>query len=529
MEDNFLWWRDGIIYQIYPRSFYDSTGSGIGDLRGIMQRLDYLEELGIDAIWLSPINPSPDRDFGYDVSDYLSIDPKFGRIEDFEELVKQAGIKGIHIVMDLVLNHTSDQHPWFQESRSSRENPKRDWYIWKEGKRKGQPPNNWLSVFGGSAWKWDENTGQYYLHMFYPEQPDLNWRNPEVRKHLLEVFRFWLEKGVKGFRLDVFNLYFKDDKFRDNPVRPFHVRPDQRQAMKYNSDLPEMMDVLADIRAILDQYESAYAVGETFLSTPEKTAGYCGEHALHQAFLFDFLECPWNAQRFSRVVEQWEEAIGMDRWPNYVLNNHDVKRSASRYGQGENDERLKIAAAMLLTLRGTPFLYYGEEIGMREVKLKKSQILDPVGLRFWPFYQGRDGCRTPMQWDLTANAGFTSGRTWLPLHPDWQERNVEKQVKDSGSLLNFYKELIALRRAEEVLVKGEIHLLYDAPRNVLAYERVYLNKKAWIYLNFSDKPQWIGIPDATIRKVFSSQRGNHDEGTHDSLLPNEALIVFSAD
>jgi alpha-glucosidase len=428
--------------------------------------------------------------------------------------------------MDLVLNHTSDRHAWFMESRESRDNPKRDWYIWRDGKDKGRPPNNWLSVFGGSAWEWDETTRQYYLHMFYKEQPDLNWRNPEVRSQLLDVFRFWLDKGVKGFRLDVFNLYFKDEEFRDNPVRPFHVRPDQRQELKYNCDLLEMKDVLTEICKVLDQYDDAYAIGETFLGTPAKASSYCGEHALHQAFLFDFLECSWNARCFPNVVKSWESALGREDWPNYVLNNHDVKRSASRYGQGEDDERLKVAAAMLLTMRGTPFLYYGEEIGMREAKLKRTQILDPVGLRFWPFYKGRDGCRTPMQWNREVNAGFTSGDPWLPLHPNWQKRNVESQAKDYVSLLNFYKKLIALRRSEEVLVKGDIHFLQDVPKKVMAYERRFSDQKARIYLNFSDKLQAIGMPKGTTQKVFSSQRASCAGETLNTLLPKEALIVF---
>ncbi|MBM3138205.1 MAG: alpha-glucosidase, partial [Chloroflexi bacterium] len=485
--------------------------------------------LGIDAIWLSPINPSPDRDFGYDVSDYLSIDPKFGSMDDFDELIQQTERKGIRIVMDLVLNHTSDQHPWFQESRSSRENPKRDWYIWRDGKGIGRSPNNWISIIGGSAWEWDEAMGQYYLHMYYKGQPDLNWRNPEVRENLLDVFRFWLGKGVKGFRLDVFNLYFKDEEFHDNPVRPFHLRPDQQQALKFNCDQPELKDTLAEIRKILDQYNDAYAIGETLLSNPGKAAGYCGENALHQAFLFDFLECPWNAHRFSSVFDQWEKSLGRDRWPNYVLNNHDVKRSASRYGQGEDDDRLKVAAAMLLTLRGTPFMYYGEEIGMREVTLKRSQILDPVGLRFWPFYKGRDGCRTPMQWNSIENAGFSIGQPWLPLHPDWRERNVENQTKDPGSLLNFYKELIVLRRSEEVLVKGEIRLLQDVPNNVLAYERVYLTKKARIYLNFCQTPQEVNFAKEEILKGFSNKRKEFHFQNTISLFPDEALILFSSD
>ena len=525
---DFLWWRDGIIYQIYPRSFYDTTGSGIGDLNGITAKLDYLSDLGVDALWLSPINPSPDRDFGYDVSDYLTIDPKFGTMADFERLIDEAARKGIRIIMDLVLNHTSDQHPWFLESRSSRDNPKRDWFIWRNGKGNGQPPNNWLSVFGGSAWQWDEASGQYYLHMFYKEQPDLNWRNPEVHQQLLNVFRFWLDKGVKGFRLDVFNLYFKDAKFRDNPVRPFRLRPDQRQKMIHNCDLPEMMNVLAEIRELLDQYDDAYVVGETFLGSPVKAAGYCGENALHQAFLFDFLECRWNPNCFSKVVRQWKTALDKANWPNYVLNNHDVVRSASRYGQGEDDERLKVAAAMLLTLRGTPFLYYGEEIGMREVKLPRSRILDPVGRRFWPVYKGRDGCRTPMHWNTGANAGFSPGTPWLPLHHDWLERNVENQESNPGSLLNFYRRLIALRRSEPVLVQGSLELLEDMPSGMMAYRRALDGRSAWIYLNFGKKNRQIAAPEVKISRIFSNQREDLPAGQTIELLGNEALILISA-
>ena len=528
MEKDFLWWRDGIIYQIYPRSFYDTTGSGIGDLNGITEKLDYLGDLGVDALWLSPINPSPDRDFGYDVSDYLSIDPKFGSMPDFERLIEKAAKKGIRIIMDLVLNHTSDQHPWFLESRSSRENPKRDWYIWCDGKGNGQPPNNWLSVFGGSAWQWDEASGQYYLHMFTNEQPDLNWRNPAVRRQMLDVFRFWLDKGVKGFRLDVFNLYFKDAEFRDNPTRPLHIRPDQRQRMIYNCDLPEMMDVLAEIRELLDRYEDAYAVGETFLGSPEKAAGYCGEKALHQAFLFDFLECRWNPKCFSKVVKEWEAALEETNWPNYVLNNHDVKRSASRYSQGEDDERLKVAAAMLLTLRGTPFLYYGEEIGMREVKLTRGQILDPVGQRFWPFYKGRDGCRTPMQWSSGKNAGFSSDSPWLPLHPDWPDRNVENHEKGPESLLNFYKGLIALRKSEPVLLKGSLEFLEDMPSGMMAYRRELDARNAWIYLNFGQNIRRVAVPEVKISRVFSNKRKDLPDGQMIELLGNEALILISA-
>lgn len=522
---DYLWWRDGIIYQIYPRSFCDTSGNGIGDLRGIIEKLDYLAELGIDAIWLSPINPSPDVDFGYDVSDYFSIDPKFGSMADFDLLVKTAKKKGIRIIMDLVLNHSSDQHPWFQESKSSRDHPRRDWYIWQDGKGNHRPPNNWLSVFGGSAWEWDETSGQYYLHLFYKEQPDLNWRHPQVRKKLLDIFRFWLDKGVGGFRLDVFNLYYKDFCFRDNPARPLRLRPDQRQIFQYNCDLPEMAEALTEIREILDDYQGAYVVGETFLPTPDKAAGYCGKNLLHQAFLFEFLECRWKAECFAKSIRDWQAALGPENWPNYVLNNHDIRRSASRYGRGENDERLKVAAAMLLTLRGTPFLYYGEEIGVREVTLSRSQIKDPVGLRFWPLYKGRDGCRTPMQWDSSTHAGFSRDIPWLPLHPDWQQRNVKKQLADPDSLLNFYRSLIKLRREENALVSGELEFIQGMPGNVLAYQRLDGKSKVEVYLNFGHSETILPVNYSAHQKVFSNKRVNLSAAEQITLMPDEALII----
>ncbi|HZW03594.1 MAG TPA: alpha-glucosidase, partial [Anaerolineaceae bacterium] len=378
MSDDFLWWRDGIIYQIYPRSFADSNADGIGDLNGITARLDYLQDLGIDAIWLSPINPSPDVDFGYDVADYLDIDPKFGTMADFDRLLAEAHGREIRIVLDLVLNHTSDRHPWFQQARSGRDNPYRDWYIWSDPAPGGSPPNNWASRFGGSGWELDPATGQYYFHMFYKEQPDLNFRNPAVRQAVLDVFRFWLEKGVDGFRLDVFNVYYKDADFRPNPARIGLIGWD-RQFHRYDYDQPEMLPMLADIRALLDSYPERYAVGETFEASPAQAAAYTGADRLHATFNFRFTGCPWQPRCFLKAVQDWESALSVDDWPNYVLNNHDVPRSATRFGAGENDERLKVAATMLLTLRGTPFLYYGEEIGMRDISLPRAEILDPVG------------------------------------------------------------------------------------------------------------------------------------------------------
>jgi len=485
MEKDFLWWRDGVIYQIYPRSFADSNNDGIGDLQGIISKLDYLADLGVDALWLSPIYPSPDRDFGYDVSDYFDIDPKYGTLADFDQLVSEAHKRNLHIILDLVLNHTSDQSEWFKQSRSSKENPYRDWYLWRSAP-KGQQPNNWHSVFGGPGWQYDAATGEYYFHMFVPEQPDLNWRNPQVYQKMMDVFRFWLERGADGFRLDVFNEYFKDAQFRDNPPK-LGIRAFDAQVHKYDVSQPEMFTALKDIRTILDSYPERYAVGETFLASTEEAAAYIGPNKLHAGFDFNFLSCPWNPQRFLKVIMKWDSLLAEDAWPNYVLNNHDQRRSASRYGQGENDERLKVAATLLLTLRGTPFLYYGEEIGMRNVPLKRSELQDPVGIRFWPIPVGRDGCRSPMQWNDYKNAGFCETMPWLKVHPDFVTRNVTAQQAEPDSLFHFYKKLLAIRKATPALQKGSFVPLTYEPRRLLAYLRQDAEQTVLVVLNFGKR------------------------------------------
>ena len=532
MKKEYLWWRDGVIYQIYPRSFADSDGNGIGDLRGITDHIDYLADLGIDAIWLSPINPSPDVDFGYDVSDYRGIDRKFGNMRDFGRLVKAAGRAGIHIVMDLVLNHTSDQHPWFQSARSSKGGPFRDWYIWHDADRNGSPPNNWKSVFGGSGWEWDADTNQYYYHMFYKQQPDLNWHNPKVRSELLDVFRFWLDKGIKGFRLDVFNMYFKDAQFRSNPVKLIGRRPFERQIHTYDCDRPELLGVLADIRKVLDEYDETYVIGETFLSNPEKAADYCGGNYLHACFNFNFLELKWSPRAFLKAVEEWETALGDTKWPNYVLNNHDIPRSASRFGLRENDERLKVAAAMLLTLRGTPFLFYGEEIGMRDIHLKRTEILDPIGKMYWPIYKGRDGCRSPMQWNANMNAGFSVMKPWLPVHPNFPQRNVEIQSQDKSSLLHFYKQLLAFRKSHQALISGDFQAIDVNSPHVLAYKRVHADQTILVLLNFVNKPQEISLPEneGTYLPGLSSTGRKPEKvgGSFLELRANEALILIKS-
>ncbi len=526
----YLWWRDGCIYQIYPRSFVDSNGDGIGDLNGITARLDYLAGLGVDAIWLSPINPSPDVDFGYDVSDYTAIDPKYGTMQDFDRLVAEAHARGIRVVLDLVLNHTSDQHAWFVQSRSGRDNPYRDWYLWADPAPGGGVPNNWESVFGGKGWEWDAASGQYYFHMFYKEQPDLNWRNPAVRQAMLDVFRFWLERGVDGFRLDVFNVYFKDAALRSNPPK-FGIRGFDRQRHMYDVDQPEMEPLLAEIRALLDHYAERYAVGETFESTPQLAARYCRPGLLHGTFNFKFLQNRWNPAGFLRSIQEWEGALDSDSWPTWVLNNHDVRRAGTRYSPRGNDERLKLLAGLLLTLRGTPFLYQGEEIGMRDIPIKRSEIRDPIGRRYWPIYPGRDGCRSPMQWDSSANAGFTSGAPWLPVHANAAERNVEEQQGDPDSLLNFYRRLLSLRRANPALRRGMFQPVTFTPKKILAYLREDANQTVLVAMNFGGRTHRLVLGSELARRrwrLLLSNKREHLDAEQFALLalrPNEVCIL----
>lgn len=528
----FLWWRDGIIYQIYPRSFADSNNDGLGDLPGITDKLDYLADLGVDALWLSPIYPSPDKDFGYDVSDYVDIDPRFGSLADFDLLLSEAHRRGIRIVLDLVLNHSSDQHAWFQESRSSHDNPKADWYIWRPrassshrqrswGQNRRRIPSNWISVFGGRAWTYVPGRDQHYYHMFLPGQPDLNWRNPEVRSAMLEVVRFWLERGVDGFRLDVFNVYFKDEQLRDNPSKP-GLRAFDRQRHIYDCDQPEMVPLLEELRDLLDEYHERYAVGETFFPTVEKMIRYCGVDKLHAAFNFDFMWSRFNPAKLIKPILDWEKLYsGHALWPNYVLGNHDTPRMATRHARTESDARLKVLMALLLTLRGTPFLYYGEEIGMRDISLRRAEIMDPPGKRYWPLYKGRDGCRSPMQWDDTIHAGFSSTQPWLPVHPNYQVRNAKSQLNEPDSMYNFTRELIALRRAKPALQRGDFNLLNSQPKDTLAYLRRIPGQTILVALNFEDRPVNIReIPPGKWNLLYSTH--SSPERKSEVILTNTA-------
>ena len=537
-KNDFLWWRDGVIYQIYPRSFADSNGNGIGDLPGIIEHLDYLnngtpDSLGVDAIWLSPVYPSPMHDFGYDVSDYHDIHPDFGTLEDFDRLVAEAHKRGIRIVMDWVMNHSSHEHPWFVESRSSRDNPKRDWYIWHDGGGPSKPPNNWQAVFGGRAWTWDEATGQYYLHLFLPEQPDLNWRNPEIHKAQFDELRFWLDRGVDGFRLDVASAYYKDAELRDNPWR-LALRPYERQHHIHDWNQPETHGVIRDFRKLLNQYPERRAVGEVSRAHIVEYYGN-GQDEFHLNFNFDFLNQSWDPRGFQRMVQQWETQLPPGAWPCYVLSNHDVTRHYSRYAAGRwSDARAKVAATMLLTVRGTPFLYYGEEIGMREGRIPHAQIQDPPGKRYWPLYKGRDGCRTPMQWSDEPNAGFSTGMPWLPVNADHGRVNVTAESQDPDSVLSFYRRLIWLRKATPVLQRGSYTALIKQPIGQVAYLRQTEDQAVLVCLNFFCRQETVELDPAMLptqewRVLLSSVSRGSDRvlGSSIMLAPYEACILGS--
>jgi len=534
-----LWWRDGVIYQIYPRSFADSNGDGVGDLPGIISKLDVLRDLGVDAIWLSPIYPSPMKDFGYDVADYCDVDPVFGALSDFDDLLREAHARDIRVVMDMVMNHTSDEHPWFVESRASRDNPRRDWYIWRppsisprlRGEHKGgRPPNNWASVFGGSAWKFDTQTGQYYLHLFDSGQPDLNWRNPQVKQAMFDACRFWLDRGVDGFRLDVAHMLFKHPDLPDNP-RKFGRRAYERQYHFYHENLPETHALWREFRTLLDAYPERMAVGEV---SPDVAHTYYGngDDELHLAFNFGLMRLPWNPRAFQRAIVEHEARLPDGAWPCWVLSNHDSVRHISRWGSGaEGDARAKVAATLLLTLRGTPFLYYGEEIGMRQARIPRAEIVDPPGRRYWPFYGGRDGCRTPMQWDATPSAGFSAGKPWMRLSRDVDRINVERELADPDSLLNLYRRLIALRKVMPALHRGSYRPLIERPREVMAYLREHDRQRVLVCLNFASRPARFDASaagDGEWKALLSTvtHRGEGMKaGGEVTLYPNEALVL----
>ncbi|MDQ3277526.1 MAG: alpha-amylase family glycosyl hydrolase [Bacteroidota bacterium] len=528
-KERFLWWQSGIIYQVYPRSFQDSNNDGVGDLRGIMQRLDYLQWLGITAIWISPIYPSPMADFGYDISDYRGVHPLFGNMADFDALLQQAHHRNIKIILDLVPNHTSDQHPWFLESRSSRENPKRDWYIWKDGLENGAPPNNWLSVFGGTAWEWDEATGQYYYHAFLKEQPDLNWRNPEVQTAMLDVMRFWLEKGVDGFRVDVMWHMIKDEQFRNNPVNPAyqqHMATYEQLLPVYSTDQPEVHDLVHKMRGVLDAYNERMMIGEIYLPI-HKLVTYYGidNNGAHLPFNFMLLSLPWEATRISAAIDEYEGALPNKAWPNWVLSNHDQPRITSRVGL----EQSLVAAMLLLTLRGTPTIYYGEELGMRDVPIPPGEVQDPQGLNMPDKNLSRDPARTPMQWGASEYAGFSGVKPWLRLGNSSKRVNVAAQKEDPFSHLTLYRRLIQLRQSEPSLMWGDYKPVY-ADQQALAYIRQAPGAKAFlIVLNLSHRPSYITLPHRPISGIVVLATSSEWEGAQVTermeLSGDEGLII----
>jgi alpha-glucosidase len=492
------WWKRGIVYQIYPRSFQDSNGDGIGDLKGICRRLGYLTWLGVDAIWISPIYPSPMADFGYDIADYCGIDARFGTLEDFDQLVAEAHGRGLKLILDYVPNHTSEEHRWFIDSRTARDSARRDWYIWRDPAPDGGPPNNWISNFGGSAWEFDEPTGQYYYHAFLKEQPDLNWRNRAVREAMHEVLRFWMRRGVDGFRVDVMWHLMKDDQFRDNPPNPAYEegQPEiNRLLQKHSADHPDVHEVVRELRGIIDEFPERVLIGEIYLPI-ERLVAYYGEDlgGAHLPFNFQLLQTAWHASTIAALIAEYEQALPEGGWPNWVLGNHDKPRIASRVGP----EQARVAAMLLLTLRGTPTMYYGDEIGMTNVAIPPDAVQDPwarnePGLDF-----GRDPQRTPMQWNGAAAAGFTQGDPWLPLSQDHAMCNVEALMGDERSILCLYRRLIELRSGSRALSIGDFALL-DSAEDILLYRRSCGEEHLTVALNFARAEKTVDLPPPITR------------------------------
>lgn len=472
------WWKRAVIYEIYPRSFADTNGDGIGDINGITAKLDYLKDLGVDALWITPCYPSPQVDFGYDISDYCAIAPEFGTLKDFERLVAEAKKRNIRILMDLVLNHTSDRHPWFVASRKDRTNSKRDWYVWRDGKN-GQPPNNWQSVFGHSAWKFDKPTNQYYYHFFYAEQPDLNWRNPAVKKAMYDVARFWLDRGVAGFRLDAISTLYEDQRLPNNPIKPgANNFGDPNMEHKYNDRLPQIHDVLRETRKVLDSYgDNRVLIGETFTENVSGLWKMYGdkldEIQLPMNFFFAYIN-KLNPEQFQKQITI-SDTNPKKGWPVYLFSNHDQPRAYVRYGDGKNNDQIaKLLATILLTVRGTPIMYYGEELGMTNRDPQtRAEVQDPIGKIGWPKEKGRDGERTPMQWSAAISSGFSkNAKPWVPVASNYRTHNVQTELADPDSILNYYKKLISLRRTNPPLSDGEYKGLAQPPATkILAYTR----------------------------------------------------------
>lgn len=514
------WWQGAVIYQVYPRSFCDSKGDGIGDLKGIIAKLDYIAELGVDAIWISPIFKSPMKDFGYDISDYRDIDPLFGTLADFDELIEKAHKRDLKIIIDQVLSHTSDQHPWFLESRLNTTNEKADWYVWAEPKPCGSAPNNWLSIFGGSAWQWEPRRKQYYLHNFLTEQPDLNFHNPEVQEAVLENVEFWLKRGVDGFRLDAINFCYHDAQLRDNPAKPKEARqgrgfsednPYAYQYHYYNNTQPENLAFMEKIRALLDKYPGTVSLGEISSEDSLKTMSEytAGGNKLHMGYSFELLTKDYSPEYIQHTVTSLEAQM-TEGWPCWAFSNHDVERVASRWSKtGEvNIQQAKMLNALLFSLRGSVCLYQGEELGLGEAEIKFEELQDPYGITFWPDFKGRDGCRTPMPWQSNqANLGFSSNKPWLPVSPKHSEFSIDKQQNSADSILAHCQEFLRFRKQHESLLAGSIEFV-TASDNTLVFKRTLNNDTITCCFNLGDSSITLDI--AGMELVASNTVRNNE-------------------
>ena len=529
------WWKTGVIYQVYPRSFQDSDGDGVGDLAGIRARLGHLVELGVDAVWISPVYPSPMADFGYDVTDYTDIDPLFGTLADLDALLEAAHARGLKVLMDFVPSHSSVEHPWFAESRRSRDDPKRDWYVWRDPGPDGGPPNNWPSEFGGPAWTRDERTGQYYLHFFLPEQPSLNWRNAEVRDAMLSAMRFWLDRGVDGFRIDAFHLLVADERLRDNPPNPEWrdgrspegASPARRLARTHTAHQPETYAVGVAMRELAAAYEPERVLIVETAGSLEELAAYHGPelNAFQLPFNFRLLTLAWEARAIADHVELYEASLPEGAWPNWVLGNHDISRVASRIGE----RQAPVAAMLLLTLRGTPTIYQGEELGMTDVPIPPDAVQDPWERNVPGLGLGRDPVRTPMPWTAEEGGGFTTGEPWLPLNADLAVRNVASQSLAPDSMLSLYRRLLALRRREPALAIGDYRLI-EVGEEVLVYERSHAGRRLLVALNLGAGRRDTGIVSRHASVLLSTDpdRGGSLDGPL-RLAPAEGVVLVRTD
>ncbi|MCL1065533.1 alpha-glucosidase family protein [Shewanella olleyana] len=528
------WWRGGVIYQIYPRSLMDSNGDGVGDLQGIIAKLDYIASLNVDAIWISPFFKSPMKDFGYDISDYLDVDPMFGTMNDFDELIAKAHQLNIKVVIDQVLSHTSEQHAWFKQSKLSRDNDKSDWYVWADPQEDGTAPNNWLAIFGGCAWEWEPRRQQYYLHNFLKSQPDLNFHNPEVRQAVLDNVEFWLKKGVDGFRLDAITFCYHDEQLRDNPAKPKDQRqgrgfsednPYAYQYHYYNNTRPQTVGFIEDLRALINKYPGAVTLGEVSSEDSLATmAEYTqGDDRLHMAYSFELLTNDFSAAYIRQTVEELEASIG-DGWPCWAIGNHDVQRVATRWGKGEtNPDLVKMLNGLLCSLRGSVCSYQGEELGLTEAPIEFEQLQDPFGITFWPMFKGRDGCRTPMPW-LKDNqqAGFSENKqAWLPIPAEHKALSVDVQEANADSSLHAYRHFLAWRKQYPALVAGDIKFI-ESEEPVLAFTRHFETQTLLVVFNLANTDNQFDVSKFNIKQVID----NH--GLTSGVLANEKILKLAA-